>query len=276
MRIRKRSGFTLIELLVVIAIIAILAAILFPIFAKAREAGRRAGCIGHMKQLGVGFRLYCEDNDGFMFNINFPYGYNYCPPDWTKEQLIDADNGGGTNPARQQQFSPTYMVKVAYAEYIKSKNVWQCPADDTYGLRDKRPAEKFPAGLSYFYTGSHGQPKDNAALQIPDNIPYPRHLDQDANDIRTKGQFKCILSDRRHPITNIPGRLTYTPHGQAPEGKEAHWGLTTVRMMPDLHVRVCKNWQRGPIERDPPIPGQPSKPDPDNPAHTRYFDWNIP
>lgn len=59
----KRRGFTLIELLVVIAIIAILAAILFPVFAQAREAARRTSCISNTKQLGTGIQMYTQDYD---------------------------------------------------------------------------------------------------------------------------------------------------------------------------------------------------------------------
>src|SRR5215203_5649261 len=59
----KRRGFTLIELLVVIAIIAILAAILFPVFAQARAKARQAACLSNMKQLGTGLTMYCQDYD---------------------------------------------------------------------------------------------------------------------------------------------------------------------------------------------------------------------
>src|SRR5688500_6579567 len=58
-----RNGFTLIELLVVIAIIAILAAILFPVFARARENARRSSCQSNMKQLGLGMMQYTQDYD---------------------------------------------------------------------------------------------------------------------------------------------------------------------------------------------------------------------
>ena len=67
MKAPRRTGFTLIELLVVIAIIAILAAILFPLFAKAKVAGQRAACLGHIRQIGSAIKLYQQD-----YNGNYP------------------------------------------------------------------------------------------------------------------------------------------------------------------------------------------------------------
>jgi len=71
----NRRGFTLIELLVVIAIIAILAAILFPVFARAREKARQASCLSNTKQIELASGMYTQDYDECLV----PYGDHYCP-----------------------------------------------------------------------------------------------------------------------------------------------------------------------------------------------------
>jgi prepilin-type N-terminal cleavage/methylation domain-containing protein/prepilin-type processing-associated H-X9-DG protein len=97
---RSRTGFTLIELLVVIAIIAILAAILFPVFAKAREKARQISCSSNERQIGIGILQYVQDNDE-----NFPAGRN--------------DQGTHLGQGWAGKVYP----------YIKSTQVFQCPDD---------------------------------------------------------------------------------------------------------------------------------------------------
>ena len=70
-----RRGFTLIELLVVIAIIAILAAMLFPVFSRAREAARKTVCLSNLKQIGLASHMYAQDYDEFL-----PCDYHICNP----------------------------------------------------------------------------------------------------------------------------------------------------------------------------------------------------
>lgn len=79
----RRAGFTLIEMLIVIAIIGILAAILFPVFSRARQAAQRTTCASNMKQLGMAFLQYVQDNNG-----RYPGGGNY-------QQWAGGVNGSG-------------------------------------------------------------------------------------------------------------------------------------------------------------------------------------
>jgi prepilin-type N-terminal cleavage/methylation domain-containing protein/prepilin-type processing-associated H-X9-DG protein len=111
-------GFTLIELLVVIAIIAILAAILFPVFAQAREKARQITCASNEKQLGLACLMYVEDN-----NEQFPIGFMY-------------PNGAAAPTSWPQLIAP----------YLKSTGVLECPDDTLAGI----PAD----GLNISYTAN--------------------------------------------------------------------------------------------------------------------------
>jgi len=106
----KRRGFTLIELLVVIAIIAILAAILMPVFAKAREKARGASCQSNMKQIGQAAVMYAQDYDG----------------NWTNPFLYDT----GT-PACSNLNGPRIRLRWwqdLLQPYVKNYQVWACPS----------------------------------------------------------------------------------------------------------------------------------------------------
>ena len=113
----RKSGFTLIELLVVIAIIAILAAILFPVFGRARESARRTACSNNIRQLALGVTQYTGDNDEAM-PPNFIGGSpNQLPPDGA---CWDTGRTPGT---------PTcaiYWPQIVYP-YHKSSQIWFCP-----------------------------------------------------------------------------------------------------------------------------------------------------
>jgi len=110
-RHKQRRGFTLIELLVVIAIIAILAAILFPVFANARERGRQTACINNIKQLCLGFAQYMDDWKGRMPNVN-----------WTVDTR--AVDWAGTKVWKQ-----ALIEQGALWPYVKSRAVYICPTD---------------------------------------------------------------------------------------------------------------------------------------------------
>jgi len=106
-----KRGFTLIELLVVIAIIAILAAILFPVFARARENARRASCQSNLKQIGLGMAQYTQD-----FDERFP--------------VLWADlNGDGAHSVAGQDFGWAALIQ----PYVKSTQILQCPSEPNSG-----------------------------------------------------------------------------------------------------------------------------------------------
>ncbi len=105
-----RKGFTLIELLVVIAIIAILAAILFPVFAQAREKARQTGCLSNVKQIGLGVQMYLQDYD------------EYVPRNAFADPPRVAEGDHFTNCS-----SPRWMDVMQ--PYVKNTQLHNCPSD---------------------------------------------------------------------------------------------------------------------------------------------------
>ena len=123
---RRLRGFTLIELLVVIAIIAVLAAILFPVFAQAREKARQASCASNQRQLGVAARMYMDDFDGSLFHHH---------EGWVLDDGTQVDNlpatadgcvGGGFGNSQAEK--PWIIF---FQPYVKNRQIGFCPSDGT-------------------------------------------------------------------------------------------------------------------------------------------------
>jgi prepilin-type N-terminal cleavage/methylation domain-containing protein len=120
---RHKRGFTLIELLVVIAIIAILAAILFPVFARAREAARKTKCLSNLKQIGLAVKMYLNDYDE-----TYPIGRNstvlnglpvMIDPTTGRWIVLDQSTVQGDDPRWWEPLIP----------YEKNKAIHKCPSD---------------------------------------------------------------------------------------------------------------------------------------------------
>jgi prepilin-type N-terminal cleavage/methylation domain-containing protein/prepilin-type processing-associated H-X9-DG protein len=146
----SKRGFTLIELLVVIAIIAILAAILFPVFAQAREKARQANCLSNCKQIGVASNMYIQDWDE-----TFP-GH-----DWTK--------GMGVWPLPDgRQYKGHLGWPLVFYPYIKNLGVFRCPSDPrpTANYNDNGKAAVYQNEWGKPFPNSYGENAD-IYLRIP-------------------------------------------------------------------------------------------------------------
>jgi prepilin-type N-terminal cleavage/methylation domain-containing protein len=121
----ETNGFTLIELLVVVAIIAVLAAILFPAFARARENARRASCMSNMKQIGLGIMMYAQDYDEkYPIQINSS-NKRYSAP----TTAIEANN---------------WILNIY--PYVKSWQLFRCPSAKPYESPDSAHDYMVPSG----------------------------------------------------------------------------------------------------------------------------------
>ena len=139
-----RRGFTLIELLVVIAIIAILAAILFPVFARAREKARQSTCLSNMRQLGMAFAAYRPDFDGVNPGLSegcrgfVTYGSDrpswqrgitpYVDGHWIPNYPIIQNCGDPENSPVHPSWAATGVTRGAIYPYVKNPQVYTCPS----------------------------------------------------------------------------------------------------------------------------------------------------
>ena len=130
-----RRGFTLIELLVVIAIIAILAAILFPVFARAREKARQSTCLSNVKQLNLGIMMYAQDYD----EVLPAYRWNQEPP---SSVWVDRDNSAATN----RHFWAQLVVP-----YVMNDDIFFCPTQPWDSQTYQSGTQK--RYLNYAYNG---------------------------------------------------------------------------------------------------------------------------
>jgi len=142
----QRAAFTLIELLVVIALMALLAALLFPVFGTLRGKARESTCLSNLHQLGIAITMYCQDYDEL-----YPYALDpinkYTPQDW---ETID--------PVAGASIPSLPLLSDTLQAYVRSREVFHCPSDVGFQMTDfsLQPLEARPSafekfGMSYSY-----------------------------------------------------------------------------------------------------------------------------
>ena len=183
----KHGAFTLIELLVVIAIISVLAAILFPVFAQAREKARQISCTSNLRQIGMGLTEYIQDNDEGM-----PLSY-FGP-------------GGAAAAAVSSDATSNYKWMDAIYSYVGEERVFNCP-DDFYS-----PPYHYRSGTNY---GSYGV--NGAYSKAGDNETPPRssysyliRLPMLADPSGTVWAADCNNGDTTHPGGSSGGAYGFT------------------------------------------------------------------
>ena len=188
-----RKGFTLIELLVVIAIIAILAAILFPVFARARENARRASCQSNLKQIGLGMLQYTQDYD---------------------ERMPSVFNGAAPNKGWVEMTQP----------YVKSFQLFQCPSEptaqartiwDAYGPKPTDDPNETGDQTDYFYNGLVGDVLNVGMNLAQAQNPAVTIVSGDQNPIATRPDNGEVKGTQRNSANT---NYTSVGHGAYCDG----------------------------------------------------------
>jgi prepilin-type N-terminal cleavage/methylation domain-containing protein len=215
----RRRGFTLIELLVVIAIIAILAAILFPIFARARESARQTSCISNVRQLGMAMMQYVQDYDE-----NFPSRF----PDPTKP---------GPYPCRACR---TKDIRPLLSPYVKNDQLYRCPSD--YGIPSgptEFPNEPTKGGPVCREIALGGEGSSYCINVVVTRISSLAAVDLPAKTYLGAEVFSWHYTDALAWLkggAGNPSRVTYFVDGHAKPESEANIALQCSRPGPALPV----------------------------------------
>ncbi len=235
-------GFTLIELLVVIAIIAILAAILFPVFAKAREKARQTACLSNEKQIGLGFLQYAQDYDEYPPDgaiVNYGLGWASQIYSYVKSTAVyTCPDDNNTTPAATVAGHPPYTV----VSYGYNKNLTPSPSK-TAPITLSRLNQPSRTVLLYEATGNmYGCPMD---------LTLDRSQDGNGNSDDDTGLDQSTTMTVSGQLIHISGQFATGPllgHSYSDTHVPPYLGGPTGRHSDGANYLLCDGhakWLRG-------------------------------
>lgn len=221
----KNRAFTLTDLLVVLAFVVIAAALLFPIFARARARVKawQTVCTSNLRQIGSAVFLYARDNDDL-----FPYGVD------ASDKYTDAWRG----QTRLWPAIKSYpLLPDVLSPYLKSRDVWRCPADTGFDYEDAplgnvyftgRPSSYRAYGMSYYYRTSLAlDHKTLAGLVGYDAAaPHAEHGPAEVNvlcDGRGSWHGGSEGAARRYDVLMADGHVVYLSHERLGQSWDLRW-----------------------------------------------------
>ena len=258
-------GFTLIELLVVIAIIAILAAILFPVFQKVRENGRRTVCLSNEKQFALAILQYNQDNEEAM-PIAYAQAYAYGP----KTAQYNTGGIGGTVGGRSG-------IPVEIYSYVKSDDVFKCPDDSGLDPSDDaastKPTNGLPLNTPTTYTGTYRDTYGTSYKFTKQNFSHPYtaatvtgYTTAQACTAKDKPGSDCDWAANGTPAYSADGQ-TYTGGTVGVPGIAT---LTLAQFARPSETRMFADWQKTYLDK----PSTKTKFHPDGVA-IAYVDGHV-
>jgi prepilin-type N-terminal cleavage/methylation domain-containing protein/prepilin-type processing-associated H-X9-DG protein len=204
-RRQVRGAFTLIELLVVIAIIAILAGLLFPVFAQAREKSRQSYCLSNLRQMGTAMMLYTEDWDGYYppviqrngrrpVDFEASWMHFLTPYLRSRSVFIDLSSGYPSEPLRNYAFSPSARSQ-GYDAYILTVEPWGVALWEGLGGFNGRPVGFYQEEIRSHSVAEVARPVETillcdhryfewGALDEQMRYPAPRHIKEKDIEVR--------------------------------------------------------------------------------------------